>query len=377
MNKLYIGNLSENAVASDLESVFKDAKIPVSGPFLVKTGYAFVDCPDDSWALKAIEALSGGPRAGPAGVGLAAVHTPCCPHRAPAWAGAGAPAESGQGPGARTRGSGPFPQPGRLPGPTAPLPPPDLRAEGERAVQKTPVRARRGAGAPCGAGDRGWGAGAGRGEARPARRPGPGACSRLRHAGPWGPGTNARFSLLPYPLCVCVRGVSGGGLAASSPAPRAGPRENSKVAWTPLPKRGRGLVPRTGGPALPSTLQGGGRGQPPGSGLHLPGSDELQGRWAQATRGRLGARPPAGPGFGPRPPGLVGRARGGRMHSGPAQSRVPFGVAGAVPRAWFRWCPAAPLDVRSLGACPAVLKPFPPLTARSQRAWAGTPGRRA
>ncbi|XP_065794839.1 insulin-like growth factor 2 mRNA-binding protein 3 isoform X3 [Muntiacus reevesi] len=59
MNKLYIGNLSENAVPSDLESVFKDAKIPVSGPFLVKTGYAFVDCPDDSWALKAIEALSG------------------------------------------------------------------------------------------------------------------------------------------------------------------------------------------------------------------------------------------------------------------------------------------------------------------------------
>nr|XP_020039991.1 insulin-like growth factor 2 mRNA-binding protein 3 isoform X2 [Castor canadensis] len=59
MNKLYIGNLSENAAPSDLESIFKDAKIPVSGPFLVKTGYAFVDCPDDSWALKAIEALSG------------------------------------------------------------------------------------------------------------------------------------------------------------------------------------------------------------------------------------------------------------------------------------------------------------------------------
>ncbi|XP_064343576.1 insulin-like growth factor 2 mRNA-binding protein 3 isoform X4 [Camelus dromedarius] len=59
MNKLYIGNLSENAVPSDLESIFKDAKIPVAGPFLVKTGYAFVDCPDESWALKAIEALSG------------------------------------------------------------------------------------------------------------------------------------------------------------------------------------------------------------------------------------------------------------------------------------------------------------------------------
>jgi RNA recognition motif-containing protein len=65
MNKLYIGNLSENAAPSDLESIFKDAKIPVSGPFLVKTGYAFVDCPDDSWALKAIEALSGGPRPRP------------------------------------------------------------------------------------------------------------------------------------------------------------------------------------------------------------------------------------------------------------------------------------------------------------------------
>ena len=152
------------------------------------------------------------------------------------------------------------------------------------------------------------------------------------------------------------RGGSGGGLAASSLAPRAGPRENSKVAWTSLPSEAAGLVPRTGGPALPSTLGGGGRGQPPGSGLHLPGSDELQGRWARATRGRLGARPHARPGFGPRPPGWSG-ARGGRMRSGPAQSRVPFGVADAVPRAWFLWCPAAPLDVRSLGACPAGLHP--------------------
>lgn len=63
MNKLYIGNLSDHAGPADLESVFKDAKIPVAGPFLVKTGYAFVDCPDEGWALKAIEALSGGARA--------------------------------------------------------------------------------------------------------------------------------------------------------------------------------------------------------------------------------------------------------------------------------------------------------------------------
>lgn len=106
MNKLYIGNLSENAVPSDLESIFKDAKIPVSGPFLVKTGYAFVDCPDESWALKAIEALSGGPAPapalrrppGPAGVGdpeSGPRPPPGRPHRAPG------PGDSGRGGGAR------------------------------------------------------------------------------------------------------------------------------------------------------------------------------------------------------------------------------------------------------------------------------------
>lgn len=72
MNKLYIGNLSDHAGPADLESVFKDAKIPVAGPFLVKTGYAFVDCPDEGWALKAIEALSGGARARGLGVPIAA-----------------------------------------------------------------------------------------------------------------------------------------------------------------------------------------------------------------------------------------------------------------------------------------------------------------
>lgn len=76
MNKLYIGNLSDHAGPADLESVFKDAKIPVAGPFLVKTGYAFVDCPDEGWALKAIEALSGGARARGLGVPVAAAAIP-------------------------------------------------------------------------------------------------------------------------------------------------------------------------------------------------------------------------------------------------------------------------------------------------------------
>lgn len=59
MNKLYIGNVSEEASAEDLETIFEQWKIPHSGPFLIKTGYAFVDCPDEKIAMKAIDILSG------------------------------------------------------------------------------------------------------------------------------------------------------------------------------------------------------------------------------------------------------------------------------------------------------------------------------
>uniref|UniRef100_UPI003AAF9661 insulin-like growth factor 2 mRNA-binding protein 1 isoform X4 n=1 Tax=Centroberyx gerrardi TaxID=166262 RepID=UPI003AAF9661 len=59
MNKLYIGNLNESVTAEDLGKTFDDHKIPYSGQFLMKTGYAFVDCPDDQWAMKAIETFSG------------------------------------------------------------------------------------------------------------------------------------------------------------------------------------------------------------------------------------------------------------------------------------------------------------------------------
>ncbi|XP_076865483.1 insulin-like growth factor 2 mRNA-binding protein 3 isoform X2 [Brachyhypopomus gauderio] len=59
MNKLYIGNVSEQASTLDLETIFEQWKIPVSAPFLLKTGYAFVDCPDEKMAMKAIDTLSG------------------------------------------------------------------------------------------------------------------------------------------------------------------------------------------------------------------------------------------------------------------------------------------------------------------------------
>uniref|UniRef100_A0A8C5DBU6 K Homology domain-containing protein n=1 Tax=Gouania willdenowi TaxID=441366 RepID=A0A8C5DBU6_GOUWI len=52
MNKLYIGNVSAEASEEDLESIFEQWKIPHTGPFLVKTGYAFVDCPDEVTAQK-------------------------------------------------------------------------------------------------------------------------------------------------------------------------------------------------------------------------------------------------------------------------------------------------------------------------------------
>ncbi|XP_043859560.1 LOW QUALITY PROTEIN: insulin-like growth factor 2 mRNA-binding protein 2 [Dromiciops gliroides] len=59
MNKLYIGNLSPAVTADDLRQLFGDRKLPLSGPVLLKAGYAFVDYPDQNWAIRAIETLSG------------------------------------------------------------------------------------------------------------------------------------------------------------------------------------------------------------------------------------------------------------------------------------------------------------------------------
>lgn len=186
MNKLYIGNLSEHAAPSDLESIFKDNKIPAAGAFLVKTGYAFVDCPDESWALKAIEALSGGPGRRPAGRGpgarsqARAATGSCTQGPGPREAGRGAAARTRAGSGAHTRGV-----PGASPAwtPTRPpFPPPGCAGSGRPRCQKARARA------PKGPGERGEGPGEGRppvraGPARSPRPARPGACSRLPHAG--------------------------------------------------------------------------------------------------------------------------------------------------------------------------------------------------
>lgn len=220
MNKLYIGNLSENAVPSDLESIFKDAKIPVSGPFLVKTGYAFVDCPDESWALKAIEALSGGPRPGPAGrpPQPCASARPACRGRGPGAGPEARPAgpHRAPGPGAHTRGlRGASSAPAAPRAPAAPLPPPGLCGPRADALSRKPGRGLRGeAGGRGGVGEQGREKGRTLG-ARRAPLPGPGACSRRRHAGPRG---RARKPHAPSRPASSLLGTYG----VAAPAPGRG-----------------------------------------------------------------------------------------------------------------------------------------------------------
>ncbi|KAM7106925.1 insulin-like growth factor 2 mRNA-binding protein 2 isoform 2-T2 [Ciconia maguari] len=59
MNKLYIGNLSPAATVDDLKQLFGERRLPLAGQVLLKSGYAFVDYPDQNWAIRAIETLSG------------------------------------------------------------------------------------------------------------------------------------------------------------------------------------------------------------------------------------------------------------------------------------------------------------------------------
>lgn len=59
MYRLYIGNLSPSVTAEDLKQLFRERKLPVPDQIILKSGYAFVDFPDQNSAIKAIETLSG------------------------------------------------------------------------------------------------------------------------------------------------------------------------------------------------------------------------------------------------------------------------------------------------------------------------------
>ncbi|XP_060910280.1 insulin-like growth factor 2 mRNA-binding protein 2a isoform X1 [Labrus mixtus] len=59
MNKLYVGNLSPSVTVEDLQQLLVERKLPVAEQVLLKSGYAFVDFPDQNSAIKAIEILCG------------------------------------------------------------------------------------------------------------------------------------------------------------------------------------------------------------------------------------------------------------------------------------------------------------------------------
>ncbi|XP_068185790.1 insulin-like growth factor 2 mRNA-binding protein 2a isoform X2 [Antennarius striatus] len=59
MYKLYIGNLSPSVTVEDLKQLFVERHLPVPDQILLKSGYAFVDFPDQNSAIRAIETLSG------------------------------------------------------------------------------------------------------------------------------------------------------------------------------------------------------------------------------------------------------------------------------------------------------------------------------
>ncbi|XP_048390665.1 insulin-like growth factor 2 mRNA-binding protein 2 isoform X7 [Stegostoma tigrinum] len=58
MNKLYIGNLSSSVTAADLQQLCEQRELCI-GQVLLKSGYGFVDCPDENAAIRIIETLSG------------------------------------------------------------------------------------------------------------------------------------------------------------------------------------------------------------------------------------------------------------------------------------------------------------------------------
>ncbi|XP_042350948.1 insulin-like growth factor 2 mRNA-binding protein 2a isoform X2 [Plectropomus leopardus] len=59
MSKLYVGNLSPSVTVEDLKQLFGEWKLPVAEQVLLKSGYAFMDLPDQNSAIKAIDTLSG------------------------------------------------------------------------------------------------------------------------------------------------------------------------------------------------------------------------------------------------------------------------------------------------------------------------------
>lgn len=59
MSKLYVGNLPIDSGESALRQLFSDHNLSCSEVLVKRGGYAFVDCPDQSSADRAIDKLNG------------------------------------------------------------------------------------------------------------------------------------------------------------------------------------------------------------------------------------------------------------------------------------------------------------------------------
>ncbi|XP_019872871.2 insulin-like growth factor 2 mRNA-binding protein 3-A [Aethina tumida] len=59
MNKLYIGNLPANANKTQIKKLFMTQNLSCTNIVVNEGGYAFVNCPDQSAADKAIDVLNG------------------------------------------------------------------------------------------------------------------------------------------------------------------------------------------------------------------------------------------------------------------------------------------------------------------------------
>lgn len=59
MSKLYIGNLPTDASETILRQLFLEHNLSYSNILMKRGGYAFIDCPDQSSADKAIDKLNG------------------------------------------------------------------------------------------------------------------------------------------------------------------------------------------------------------------------------------------------------------------------------------------------------------------------------
>lgn len=59
MSKLYVGNLPQEAGEQALRQLLEDQGVACGSVLVKRGGYAFVDCPDQSAADKAIDKLNG------------------------------------------------------------------------------------------------------------------------------------------------------------------------------------------------------------------------------------------------------------------------------------------------------------------------------